>query len=59
MQDTTAISAEAARQWLREHFEGNPAPQVDITFRSEEPDPVAYRRLLEIVFHPRTDTPAT
>jgi hypothetical protein len=58
MQDGDAIPAEAAGEWLREHFKDDPEPRVEITFRDEEPDAVAYRRILEILFHPRTDEPA-
>ncbi|MET8330344.1 hypothetical protein [Streptomyces sp. NPDC005181] len=59
MRNGEAIPAEAAGEWLREHFKGGPAPRVDITFRNEEPDPVAYRRVLQILFRPRIDTSAT
>jgi hypothetical protein len=58
MQDGSAIPAEEAGAWLREHFKDDPEPRVDIIFRDEAPDPVAYRRILEILFHPRTDEPA-
>lgn len=55
MQDGEATPAEEAGAWLRKHFKDDPEPKVSITFRDEEPDPVAYRRLLEILFRPRTD----
>ncbi|WP_327371055.1 hypothetical protein [Streptomyces sp. NBC_01217] len=54
-----AIAAEAAGEWLRGHFKGDPAPRIDITFRNEELDPVAYHRILEILFRPRIGTSAT
>ncbi|MEU6610394.1 hypothetical protein ABZ922_36010 [Streptomyces shenzhenensis] len=59
MQNGEAIPAEEAGEWLRQHFKDDPAPRVDITFRNEEPDLVAYRRVLEILFCPRTDTSTT
>lgn len=58
MQDGKDIPAEEAGAWLREHFKDVPEPKVTISFRDEEPDPVAYRRILEILFSPRTDRPA-
>lgn len=58
MQDGKDIPAEEAGAWLREHFKDAPEPKVTISFRDEEPDPVAYRRILEILFSPRTDRPA-
>lgn len=57
MQDGAPGGEEAAR-WLREHFEGDPEPKISITWRDEPPDPVAYRRVLEILFAPRPDSPA-
>lgn len=58
MQSGSSIPVGVAGKWLCEHFKDDPAPRVDISFRDEEPDPVAYRRILEILFQPRTDTPA-
>ena len=58
MQDGKNVPAEEAGAWLREHFKDDPEPKVDITFRDEEPDPVAYRRILEILFSPRGNRPA-
>ncbi|MFE4370356.1 hypothetical protein ACFRMN_19340 [Streptomyces sp. NPDC056835] len=57
MQDG-ASAGEDAGAWLREHFKGDPAPEISITWRDEEPDPVAYRRILEILFAPRADSPS-
>lgn len=59
MQNEETESAEVAGRWLREHFKDDPKPRVEITFRDEEPDPVAYRRILEILFRPRNGTPTT
>ncbi|WNM31317.1 hypothetical protein RKE30_13335 [Streptomyces sp. Li-HN-5-11] len=56
MQDGNAIPADEAGEWLRTNLKDKPDPKV--TFRDEAPDPVAYRRVLEILFHPRTDEPA-
>lgn len=58
MQDGKKLPAEQAGEWLRNHFKDDPEPKVTITFRDEEPDPVAYRRILEILFSPRADGPA-
>jgi hypothetical protein len=58
MQDGKAIPADAAGEWLREHFAGDPEAKIDITWRAEKPDPVAYRRILEILFAPRPDSEA-
>jgi hypothetical protein len=58
MQDGSAIPAEEAGAWLRKNLKDKPDPKVNITFRDEVPDPVAYRRILEILFRPRTDEPA-
>jgi hypothetical protein len=56
VQDGASISGEDASRWLREHFAGQAEPAVHITWRDEEPDPVAYRRVLEILFRPRADS---
>ncbi|RZD89279.1 hypothetical protein C0Q60_03435 [Streptomyces albidoflavus] len=58
MRNGKDISVDEAGEWLREHFENDPAPRIDIGFREEEPDPVAYRRILEILFRPGVDTRA-
>lgn len=58
MQDGKAIPADAAGEWLRERFADNPEAKVSIVWRDEKPDPVAYRRILEILFAPRADSDA-
>ncbi|QHC19004.1 hypothetical protein GR131_28225 [Streptomyces sp. GF20] len=55
MQNVKNASVDEAGVWLREHFKDDPAPRVDIGFRDEEPDQVAYRRILEILFRPGVD----
>lgn len=57
MQDGESRADEAG-EWLRKNLRDKPDPKVDITFRDEAPDLVAYRRVLEILFRPRTDEPA-
>lgn len=56
MQDGAAIPGGEASGWLRERFGADPEPQISITWRDEKPDPVAYRRILEILFSPRADS---
>lgn len=58
MQDGARQGA-AAGEWLKEHFAGEPALDIDITWDPRaRPDQGAYERLLEILFSPRSDTPA-
>ncbi|MBC9726612.1 hypothetical protein [Streptomyces sp. TRM68367] len=56
MQDGEAIPAEAAGEWLRKNLKDDPEPSPRIRIRDEAPDPVAYRRILEILFSPRADS---
>lgn len=58
MQDGSEIPADEAGRWLRENLKDAPEPKVSIAFRDEHPDPVAYRRILEILFSLRADRPA-
>lgn len=51
------ITPEQAGEWLRNHFADDDDPQIEIVLssssdRSEAP----YRRLLDILFSPRTDS---
>ncbi|MFJ2176437.1 hypothetical protein ACIOHE_26540 [Streptomyces sp. NPDC087851] len=52
MQDR-AEGGEDAAEWLREHFKNDPAPEIKITWTVAEPNPVAFRRIQEILFAPR------
>jgi hypothetical protein len=53
MQDGASISGEEASAWLQEHFAGDPAPQISITWEPDtNADPGAYERLLGILFAP-------
>lgn len=52
MQDGKNVPAEEAGAWLREHFEDDPEPKVDITLMAAPPNPAAYREVLEILFGP-------
>lgn len=54
MQDGSAIPAEAAGEWLREHFKDDPEPRIDITLMVGESNPAAYREVMEILFGPPT-----
>lgn len=56
--NTKAAPVEVANEWLRGHFTGDPAPRIDLSFRDEELDAIAYSRILQILFRPRIDTPA-
>lgn len=61
MQDGTVIPAEEAGEWLREHFQDDPAPTVDIAMTwnvTDEPDDGSAQRLMEILFGPRPERPA-
>ncbi|MEW1695166.1 hypothetical protein ACIQCR_12595 [Streptomyces sp. NPDC093249] len=51
MQDRLT-SGDAASAWLKEHFVGDPAPEVRITWRvdSSEEDPAAVHPLLDLLF---------
>jgi hypothetical protein len=54
MQDGAAISGEDAAAWLREHFAGDPDPQITFTWDANAvADQGAYERLLEILFSPK------
>lgn len=55
-----AERGEEAGEWLMRHFADDPAPEISITadWREEDPNPTAYRRVLEILFSPRSDRPA-
>jgi hypothetical protein len=59
MQDGAARGDEAG-EWLKRHFADDPAPEVRVTseWRDQQPNVAAYRRVLEILFTPRTDRPA-
>jgi hypothetical protein len=56
MRDDRTADGDAAGEWLRQNIT-DPDSQIDITWRDEAPDPVAYRRILEILFSPRSDSP--
>lgn len=58
MQDGASISGDDASAWLRERCKDEPETKVDISWRDQKPDPVAYRRLLELLFSPRADSPS-
>lgn len=60
MQDGASISGEDAAAWLRDHFKHDAKPEIRVTttWRDQEPNPTAKRRVLEILFAPRPDTPA-
>ncbi|TXS35270.1 hypothetical protein EAO77_37265 [Streptomyces sp. t39] len=60
MQDGASISGDDAAGWLREHFKDDPHPEVRITSGwSDEPaEQASHRRVLEILFAPRPDSPA-
>lgn len=58
MQDGAARGAEAG-EWLRQHFAGDPKPEVRMEWTvNEEHDEGGYNRLLQILFSPRPDRPA-
>lgn len=57
MQDGKAIDGIQAGEELKRLVADKPEPKVTLSWRDEEPDPVAYRRVLEILFRPRTDSP--
>lgn len=48
MQDGSAIPAEAAAQWLREHTQDG----MKITLLPAKANPAAYREIQEILFGP-------
>ena len=53
MQDGS-IRGEEASDWLKEHFAGDPAPSISLTWDpTADPDQGAYERLLHILFAPR------
>lgn len=59
MQNGDAIPAEAAGEWLRDHFKDDPDPRVDITWTvSEGPNPAALAWMLDVLFAPRPDDQA-
>ncbi len=47
--------AEEAGAWLREHFEGDPEPRIDITLKAGPANPLVYQEVMEILFGPPTD----
>lgn len=56
MQGDARERGEAASQWLRDHFEGDPAPHIDITWTvARVPEQGSYERLLEILFAPQPE----
>ncbi|GAA4890750.1 hypothetical protein ACFPM3_20090 [Streptomyces coeruleoprunus] len=58
MQEKAPITAEEASRQLKEHSAGERAPEINISWRDEVPDPAASRRVLEILFRPRVDSDA-
>lgn len=54
MQDGEAVSAEEAGEWLRKNLKDKPDPKVTLTIEGEEVSPAAHRRVLEILFRPRS-----
>lgn len=43
--------AEIAAHWLRDHFSGDPAPEIDIQWIvNDGPDPINRARLQELLF---------
>jgi hypothetical protein len=51
MQDSDAISADAAGEWLRKHLKDAPEPKVSLTWEADaSPRPAQRARLLEILF---------
>ncbi|WP_406108629.1 hypothetical protein OG698_38610 [Streptomyces sp. NBC_01003] len=52
MEDGRDVQAEEAGEWLRERFKDDPEPSVDITLVVGEPNPTAYREVMEILFGP-------
>jgi hypothetical protein len=58
MQDGNAIPADRAGAWLRDHFQDDPAPRVDITWtKREEADDAGFARFLSALFTPIPDAP--
>ncbi|MGA4942168.1 hypothetical protein [Streptomyces cinereoruber] len=58
MQDGS-IQGEEASAWLKAHFAGEAEPSIDLGWRDEEPvSSASRRRILEILFSPRADTPS-
>lgn len=58
MQDGS-IRGEEASAWLKAHVAGEPEASLSIAWRDEEPvSDAAQRRILEILFSPRADTPS-
>jgi hypothetical protein len=56
MQDGNAIPAEAAGEWLRDHFKDDPSPRVDIAWTvREEVDEAGFARFLAALFTPLPD----
>lgn len=59
MQDGSSTPAEAAGQWLRDHFKDDPEPTVSITWKvGEKPNPAALAWMLDVLFAPRPDDQA-
>lgn len=58
MQDGSAIPADEAGAWLREHFKDDPAPRVEITWEVTEPNDRVFNEVLSILFGPEGDTAA-
>jgi hypothetical protein len=52
MQDGSAIPAEEAGAWLRDHFKDDPAPRVSITWDVTEPNDAVFLEVLDILFTP-------
>lgn len=58
MQDGS-IRGEEASAWLKQHFADASGSDINIGWRDEEPVSSAnHRRILEILFSPRADTPS-
>lgn len=60
MQDGASISGDDASAWLRQHFKDDSRPEIRVTttWRNQKPNPASRRRVLEILFAPRPDSPA-
>lgn len=53
------IRGEEASDWLKGHFAGDSAPSINISWRDQEAvSDAKRRRVLEILFSPRADTPS-
>ena len=51
MQDRADRPQEAV-VWLKDHFDGDPDPEIDIRWKEGQIAPEAYQRLLDILFSP-------